>query len=277
MSETAGTPWSSAEIDLIVADYFDMLRMELRGEPFVKSHRNASIRELIDRSAGSIEYKHQNISAVLEALGEPWVRGYKPARNFQNSLIDGVERFLSAEPVIARESPVAERRAFEDESPIYFSEAPAIADRDEQPEHLKRLVRKFDPAARDERNRALGEQGERRIFEHERARLNSAGRDDLARKVRWVSKEDGDGAGYDILSFDPTGSERWLEVKTTTGHERTPFYLSENERLVSEERPDAFRIVRLYDFARDPRAFQITPPLESAVILNPQSYRATFG
>lgn|GEM_PF-3766766 len=40
---------------------------------------------------------------------------------------------------------------------------------------------------RDERNRALGRAGEERVLAHERAALRTAGRDDLARKVRWVA------------------------------------------------------------------------------------------
>jgi hypothetical protein len=67
------------------------------------------------------------------------------------------------------------------------------------------IARKFDVAGRDERNRALGRAGEERVLAHERAALRTAGRDDLARKVRWVSEEDGDGAGYDIASFAPDG------------------------------------------------------------------------
>jgi hypothetical protein len=39
------------------------------------------------------------------------------------------------------------------------------------------------------------------VLAHERAALRTAGRDDLARKVRWVSEEDGDSAGYDTASF----------------------------------------------------------------------------
>ena len=57
------------------------------------------------------------------------------------------------------------------------------------------IARKFDVAGRDERNRALGRAGEESVLAHERASLRSAGRDDLAHKVRWVSEEDGDGAG----------------------------------------------------------------------------------
>jgi hypothetical protein len=71
---------------------------------------------------------------------------------------------------------------------------------------LARLVRKFDPAARDARNRALGKQGEEMVFAHERQRLVSVGRDDLARQVEWTSQERGDGAGYDIARSSRTGA-----------------------------------------------------------------------
>jgi hypothetical protein len=46
------------------------------------------------------------------------------------------------------------------------------------------------------------------VLEIERKQLLSAGRTDLAAKVRWVAAEDGDGAGFDVLSFDPAGRER---------------------------------------------------------------------
>ena len=42
----AGSDWTEGEVDLIVADYFDMLAMELRGAPFVKARRNAALQEL---------------------------------------------------------------------------------------------------------------------------------------------------------------------------------------------------------------------------------------
>jgi hypothetical protein len=81
---------------LIVADYFDMLNKEMAGERYVKAQRNAALRDLTGRSKGSIEFKHQNISAVLRKLGMPWIIGYKPMANFQKALIDGIERYLDA-------------------------------------------------------------------------------------------------------------------------------------------------------------------------------------
>ena len=62
---------------------------ELEGNSFNKAEHNRSLQELVGRSRGSIEFKHQNISAVLLGLGQPWIEGYKPASNFQNALVDG--------------------------------------------------------------------------------------------------------------------------------------------------------------------------------------------
>src|SRR5437879_4808395 len=94
-SDPTGTDWSDNENDLIVADHFDMLRRELAGEHYVKAQHNEELLRLTRRSRGSIERKHQNISAVLQKLGLPWIFGYKPLPNYQNALIAGIERHLS--------------------------------------------------------------------------------------------------------------------------------------------------------------------------------------
>ncbi|RWC03377.1 DUF3883 domain-containing protein [Mesorhizobium sp.] len=273
---TAGSDWTDREIDLIIADYFDMLSLELAGRSFVKAQRNAQLQELTGRSRGSIEFKHQNISAVLYRLGMPWIDGYKPMANFQRALVDGVERHIARDPALF-ESPIlaASALGLHEPQPLFF-EAPPVAAFEVVPPVLERIVRKFDPAVRDARNRQLGQSGEERVFFAEQSGLRAAGRDDLARNVRWVSVDDGDGAGYDIRSFDPAGGERLIEVKTTTGHKQTPFLLSENERAFSEQRPDAFRLVRLFDFVRQPRAFELTPPLDRSVLLKAATWRAHF-
>lgn len=274
--DLTGTDWTDREIDLILADYFDMLRLELLRQPYNKAERNRAMQEMTGRSRGSVEFKHQNVSAVLQQLGRPWIAGYKPRANYQHVLIDGIERYLDVqgESLVIEQIP---QPAFVAESEL-FLEAPPVMQAVVKPnEPLNRLVRKFDPAERDARNRKLGRQGEERILKFEHARLTESGRNDLARKIEWVSDVEGDGAGYDILSFSPDGAERLLEVKTTTGYQLTPFYLTENERTLSVERPDAFRLVRLYDFLKSPRVFELKPPLEESVMLRPTNYRASFG
>ena len=82
-----GDAWDWIECEAIVADYFAMLEMELRGERYNKTqHRRHLQNKLNNRSEGSIEFKHQNISAVLIELGYPYISGYKPAYNYQQQL-----------------------------------------------------------------------------------------------------------------------------------------------------------------------------------------------
>ena len=138
------------------------------------------------------------------------------------------------------------------------------------------VARKFDVAGRDERNRALGRAGEERVVAHQQSALKVTGRDDLARKVRWVSEEDGDGAGYDIASFAPDGRERLIEVKMTNGWERTPFYISRNELAVAEERRSEWCLFRLWNFSRAPLAFELHPPLGAHVSLTATAFQASF-
>jgi hypothetical protein len=138
------------------------------------------------------------------------------------------------------------------------------------------IARKFDVAGRDERNRVLGKAGEELVLEHERTMLRSAGRTDLANRISWVSQEVGDGAGYDIASFEADGAQRLIEVKTTNGWERTPFLISRNELAVADERRSEWCLVRLWNFSREPQAFELRPPLDAHVALTATTFQARF-
>jgi len=270
-----GTTWQGDELDAIVADYFDMLTLELAGQEFTKSKHSAALMARIGRSHRSVEFKHQNISAVLDELGMPWIKGYRPKLNYQNAIFDAIDRYLTRNPSVVQTASTPVILA-SSPSPV-FVEAPAPTAFDESiPVRLRRLVRKFDPVERDHRNRALGKAGEEFVLKLEQRRLADADRSDLARKVRWVAAEDGDGAGYDVLSFEASGRESLIEVKTTNGSARTPFYLTRNEREVAAERPEDWRIYRVHLFAQGPRVFTIAPPLESAENLSPETWRASF-
>ena len=94
----AGSGWTRAELDLIVADYFAMLREEQAGHAYNKTTHRRALGELINRSDSSIEYKHQNISAVLTELGLPIIEGYRPAWNFQGMIFDAIGTYLTRNP-----------------------------------------------------------------------------------------------------------------------------------------------------------------------------------
>lgn len=218
-------PWTDEENDLIVADYFAMLADDISARRYSKAeHRRTLLPLLNDRSEGSVEFKHQNISAVLKGLGEDWIPGYKPAFNFQMTLVDAVARWLALNPAwLGRQPRLQPGAGMREAAQIWIGPPPTLSNQPppQELDQMLHIARKFDVAGRDERNRALGRAGEERVLAHERASLRSAGRDDLAREVRWVSEEDGDGAGYDIASFAPDGLPRLIEVKTTNGWSMT--------------------------------------------------------
>jgi hypothetical protein len=270
-----GTHWQDDELDAIVADYFDMLASDLVGRSYVKSKHSEALMAHIGRTHRSVEFKHQNISAVLDELGLPWIPGYKPKRNYQNAIFGAIDRYLTKHPDLLE--PVPRSPVTVPATEQIFVAPPLLGTVQEvMPEALRCLIRKFDPVVRDHRNRSLGKAGEEFVVALERRQLIGADRSDLAQKVRWVSVEDGDGAGYDVLSFDPVGRERLVEVKTTNGSARTPFFLTRNERAVAAERPADWRIYRVHLFAKVPRIFTIAPPLENAVNLRAEIWRASF-
>jgi len=272
-------PWTDEENDLIVADYFAMLADDVAGRPYSKAEHNRRLQTRIDRSRTSIEFKHQNTSAVLMSLGEDWIAGYKPAFNFQMALVDAVARWLAFNPTwIGRGSRQRLAGSIGDVAPIFVGPPPTLSNQPppQELEQMLHIARKFDVAGRDERNRALGRAGEERVLEYERAMLKATGRADLARKVRWVSEEDGDGAGYDIQSFAPDGRLRLVEVKTTNGWERTPFHISRNELAVADERRAEWCLFRLWNFSREPKGFELFPPIDAHVSLTATAFQASF-
>lgn len=271
----SGTDWQDDEVEAIVADYFEMLVADLAGRRYVKARHSEALMAKIGRTRGSVEYKHENISAVLNELGLPWIPGYKPHSNYQKALLDAIERYLTQHPAIVESVPPSPT-ATTPLSTVFVDPPVRTAGNEPIPDRLRYLIRKFDPVERDRRNRSLGKAGESFVVDLERRQLTEADHPDLARKVRWVADEDGDGAGYDILSFDQDGRARLIEVKTTNGSARTPFYLSRNECDLAAERPAEWCIYRVHLFAKEPRVFTIVPPLENVVNLRPETWRASF-
>ena len=270
-----GKPWSDDELDAIVADYFAMLEAELAGQHYVKSRHSAALMAQIGRTHRSVEFKHQNISAVLDELGMPWISGYIPKRNYQNAIFGAIDRYLSAHPA-ALEPHAGLAAAAPPPIDIFVPPPKLDPEPASMPEELRRLIRKFDPAQRDHRNRSLRRAGEALVVEVERHQLRNAERSDLAEKVKWIAADEGDGAGYDVLSFTMSGNPRLIEVKTTNGSARTPFFLTRNECAVANERPSEWQIYRVYEFAKAPRIFTVSPPLENSVRLRPETWQASF-
>lgn len=260
-----------------------MFMEEVAGRPYSKAeHRRVLQKLLSQRSDGSIEYKHQNISAILLELGYPYIQGYKPAFNYQKILKDTVLAHLQNQADVV-ESKVVE---LADQVPEQPGEVDWNRVLETPPDRLPNSpvveAREFNPghynfAAREERNRRLGQRGEAFVLEFEKYRLEQAGRSDLAHEIEWTSQKLGDGAGYDIRSFDAQHEEElFIEVKTTNSGKYQPFMISDNEVAFSESTEDKYALYRVFDFRCNARIFTLQGNIYEHVKLKPQLYRASF-
>jgi len=277
-----GEDWTPTEVNAVVSDYFEMLADESAGKTINKAHHNAALRKTLkSRTKASIELKHQNISAVLEELGLPFIDGYKPRHNYQAILkvavIDFIEkpghdishRIIDPLEVPSHPKPILDWKSLLVEPP----KSEPVKGKSLSGKR-PRLPKKFDFAARDEQNRALGKAGESWVMDWEFKRLMAEGRPDLAKIIEWVSKIKGDGAGYDIRSYNTDESPRYIEVKTTNGGLSTAFLISRNEVAFSKEESRAFFLYRVFTFSRNTRLYILNGDLETLLFLEPQEYRA---
>jgi len=260
-----------------------MLAAELRGEPYNKTqHRRQLQRILTSRNDGSIEMKHQNISAVLLELGYPYINGYKPLRNKKTSLQSVVlDRLAGATDVRGAAEHLVEATA----SKPVLSDILAILVPPPIPRKKRNTLREkrtavlplVDYAERDQKNRSLGNAGEEVVMDFEHARLWKAGRKELAEQVERISTSRGDHVGYDIHSFEEDGAPRLIEVKTTRLSAMTPFYASRNEVRFSDENRQEYHLYRLYRFEKETQLFVLSGSLKDTCSLDPINYLASIA
>jgi len=113
-------------------------------------------------------------------------------------------------------------------------------------------------------NKDLGDTGEQLVVENEIRILKEAGYENLSKQVKTVK----DGNGYDVLSFDIEGNEKYIEVKTTRGRSLTPFYYTINELLFAKQNPESYSIYRLYNYDEESNTadYYIIDDLESILM-----------
>lgn len=275
--------WSAEEVAATVADYFAMLACELRDELYNKKEHNRRLQAVLrNRSAGAIEFKHANISAVLIELGFPYVDGYKPRANYQELLKDEVTARLESDETLQR----AAERAIE--APVsIIPRVRALADilvpAPVRERGLMRERRVVPPSPRlginylerEAKNSSLGMAGEEFVLDVEHRRLWEAGHRSLAERIEHVSRTQGDGLGYDIRSFEVDGRLRLIEVKTTSFGAMTPFFASRCEVAASEEHAQQFSLCRVFRFREKARIFVLPGSLRESCILDAVQFRAS--
>jgi hypothetical protein len=274
--------WSREEVEATVADYFAMLASELSGVTYNKTaHRRSLLKLLAGRTAQSVEFKHANISAILIDIGFPYISGYKPRSNYQGLLYEVVSDRL------AEDRQLQNLAAADADRPIVVPEVDEILEVLTAPPSGRPpygIARERESARRsytanylhrEAHNRSLGVAGELFVLNYERARLAAAGKDRLAGRIEHTARTQGDGAGFDVLSFDETGTERLIEVKTTKYGRETPFFVTRNEVAFSESRAPQYYLYRLFGFREQPRLFTLAGAVSATCRLSASNYLAT--
>ncbi|WP_082388676.1 DUF3883 domain-containing protein [Cobetia sp. UCD-24C] len=273
--------WDDYEIEATVSTYRNMLLDEVRNTPYTKKTLNTYLAELLNNRTGSaIDKKHQNISAVLCKHGLPYIKGYQPLFNHQLKIENYVNRIIVQDEEI-NIALLEATRASIPHAPHLRGLNVEVAPPDTKEHNLRGSTpqysitsNKVDYLAREQLNSDLGLAGEQFIVKYEKLKLESAGLKNLADKVEHVSVTKGDGLGYDITSFDLSGREIFIEVKTTLFNKNCHFYISPHELKTSELHSKKYHLYGVFDFLINPRFFCISGNLFQRLTLNPQSYRA---
>lgn len=274
--------WSNIEVELIVTDYFNMLSAELVGKSYSKAdHRKNLLPLLYNRSEGSIEYKHQNISAVLANLGQPYIKGYLPRYNYQMLLEDKVLDYLIINTNLEDKFEIfADKEVSQSSLKINFEniivEPPQVKTIAEPLVRYQRNPIKVNYLEREQNNHKLGNLGEEIVLEFEKWNLIKIGKEKLADKVEWVSKYQGDGAGFDILSKYSNGTDKYIEVKTTKLSKETPFFFTRNELQFSLDHTNDFHLYRLFNIEEQAKMFIKRGDLNSICYSVPMTFKGYF-
>jgi len=274
--------WSKIEVKIIVADYFDMLIKELNRIPYKKSeHRKLILPLLHNRSEGSIEFKHQNISAILINLGKPYINGYLPRYNYQNLLEDEVINYLNHHSEVEScFQHFVEKDIIKPQTRINFEKLivspPEIISVTEPKLAYKHIPININYLEKEQSNIALGIFGEELVIEYEKWNLIKHGKESLADKIEWISKELGDGAGFDILSRNLNGTDKYIEVKTTRLGKETPFFFSSNELHFSINKATDYHLYRLFNADSDVKLFSKNGALNAICRSIPIMYKGYF-
>jgi protein subunit release factor A len=188
----------------------------------------------------------------------PYVKGYKPLYSYQALLEEEVLAVLHMQKGIDKVFfDFASTNVVHHEQ-VNFGKWKKPIPVEAERKQLKPRV--FKPVKRnyleiEQNNRSVGALGEQLVYDYEIWRLNKAELPKLAEQVKWISKDLGDGAGYDILSKDRSGKDMFIEVKTTKLGKESPIFFSGTEYDFSKIKIDRFFLYRVFDVKEDPKVF----------------------
>lgn len=108
--------WSDEELEASVKTYFEMKNLSDKGQKFTKKQFYEQLHKRYGRSLKSFEYRMQNISFVLSAMGREWVKGLRPAKhvgaNVEKKLVKLIAKYddYTIEPHVSFDLKVSKLR-----------------------------------------------------------------------------------------------------------------------------------------------------------------------
>lgn len=123
----------------------------------------------------------------------------------------------------------------------------------------------------------IGNRGENAVLNFEKKTLLNLGLTDLAEQVKL---SDNDAVGYDIISYNPDGTEKHIEVKTNSGSSNKiiDFYLTNNELYKMENDP-CYNLYYLFNIKKNPKLHIVNKQKlleQKSTLLQPVLYKVTI-
>ncbi|MFZ2537790.1 MAG: DUF3883 domain-containing protein [Oscillospiraceae bacterium] len=142
----------------------------------------------------------------------------------------------------------------------------------------RRIITPEELEKRLERNKKIGMDGEKFVYEREVDYLSRIGQENLSKNVQWVSKEN-TAAGYDIASFSADGEPIYIEVKSTTGASKR-FQMSINEWEVAQQLQENYFIYRVYNLNSITQLIKLPNPVklfeQNEIDIEPSGYNVGY-
>ena len=80
----------------------------------------------------------------------------------------------------------------------------------------------------------------------------------MADRIEWVAQTQGDGLGFDILSKNTNGTDRYIEVKATKLTKVAPIFFTKNKFDFSRANKNNYYLYRVFNLKQDPKLFIVT-------------------
>jgi len=131
------------------------------------------------------------------------------------------------------------------------------------------------------KHRRLGERGEVIVLNAERNSLRKIGKAVLANGIRQISKEN-TSAGYDILSFEEDGREKYIEVKSTNNSPlgKANFLITINECEKAKELKNYYIYIVFNAKSINPKIWILKDPISlqgKGLTITPISFRVQIS